>query len=113
MPSLKVPRCSASMGIFKGDCMCWLGPQLLMVVLTQECLKLKCLIQKGMSGQRYHKYQLKDLKVKKKSTKGRDFKACSASFSKKVINKRKQLDYKLKPNSNTSTFILVCFLFMV
>ena len=45
--------------------------------------------------------------------KGKRFKACSASFSKKVINKRKQLDYKLKPNSNTSTFILVCFLFMV
>ena len=43
-----------------------------MVVLTQECLKLKCLIQKGMSGQKYHKYQLKDLKVKKKSTKGKN-----------------------------------------
>ena len=44
--------------------------------------------------------------------KGKKFKACSASFSKKVINKRKQLDY-LKPNPNTSTFILVCFLLMV
>ena len=72
--------------------MCWVGPQLLMVVLTQECLKLKMFDSERNEWTEVSQIPVERFESQEEINKGKKFKACSASFSKKVINKRKQLD---------------------